>query len=153
MKFTWREGARPPTLVRDGKEVTISAEAVAKELRKLDVPSPENLLHASKASDHVLHSELWREGDQVWAQRGRMERCREIIRGIHEITTIGGKTITNRTVEFVRVKGEGIWAHMDAILADPDLEKAYLAEIEKLQQQALAKIQRYRALKSGEDGV
>jgi hypothetical protein len=150
MRFQWREGSIPPKYVRDGKEIAISAEAVAGALRDLDAPSPDNLLQASKASDHVLHWELWHEGDQVWAIRGRLDRCRHIIGAVHEVMSIGGKTITNRTVEFVRVKGEGQWAHMDAILADPALDEAYLAEVTKLQEQALAKLQRYRALKNGE---
>lgn len=150
MQFQWREGAIPPRRLHKNKEVAIDAGVVARALRELDAPSPDNLLEASKASDHVLHWELWHEGDQVWAQRGRLDRCRNIIGAVHEVVTMGGKEITTRSVEFIRVNGEGTWAHMEAILSDPAMEKAYLAEIQKLQEQALAKIQRYRALKDGE---
>ena len=150
MRFQWREGAHPPRKVVDGKEVALSADAVGTAIRELENPSPDNLLEASKVSDHVLHWELWHEGDQVWANRGRMERCRQIIGSIHEVRIIGGKTIANRAVEFVRVKGEGRWAHIEAIVQDPSLDAAYLTEIMRLQEQAHAKLARYKALKTGE---
>lgn len=148
MNFQWREGLVPPRKMRRGKAVPVTADEVAAALSELPAPSPDNLLEASKASDHVLHWELWHEGDQVWARRGRLDRCRHIIGAVHEVTIVGGRTITNRVVEFVRDRGEGKWAHIETILSDPNLDAAYLLEITRLQEQALAKIERYRLLKA-----
>jgi hypothetical protein len=148
MKYQWREGARPPHKLVDGQPATVSADEVAFALRELPAPSPDELLEASKVSDHVLHWELWHEGDQVWAARGRLDRCRQIIGAVHEVTIVGGKSITVRNVEFVRNGKDGQWAHIETILKDPALDAAYLAEITRLLEQATAKLERYRTLKS-----
>lgn len=149
MRFQWRDATPPPKRLVKGEPVAIAADDMAAALRALPAPTPANLLDASKDEDHILHWELWHEGDQVWASRGRQERCRQIIGAVQDVTIVGGKEIVNRVVEFVRVRGEPTWAHMDQILSDPELDEAYLAEITRLQQQALDKMQRYRQLKSG----
>lgn len=149
MRFQWREGTRPPHKLVDGKPATVSADEVATALRELPAPSPDELLEASKVSDHVLHWELWHEGDQVWAARGRQDRCRQIIGAVHEVTIVGGKSMTVRTVEFVRPAGrDPEWAHIETILKDPALDAAYLGEIQRLLEQAQAKLARYQILKS-----
>lgn len=149
MKFQWREGAHPPKALQGDKEVAIDAEAVIAVLHELPEPSPECLLEASKEKQHLLNYELWHEGDQVWASRGRLARCRTIIGAVHEVVLVGGHDVTIRAVEFVRTEGEGRWAHIEAIRNDVGLEAAYLIEISRLQQQALAKLEKYRALKAG----
>jgi len=136
--FTWRAGFHSPKKV--------DAEAVKQSLDKLKAPTPENLLDASKRKNHVLHDDLWSEGDQIWAQRGRMERCRHIIGAIQEVVVVGGKEISVRAVEFVRNDGNDRWVFLDAIRSDPELQQAYMAEIQRLQEQAIAKMAKLREL-------
>lgn len=138
MNYRWAEGFHPP------KNVT--PEAVKTALDKLSEPTPENLLHASKRKTHVLHEDLWAEGDQVWAQRGRIERCRRIIGAVHEVVIAGGKEISIRAVEFVKPNGTGRWATLESIRSDPDLLNAYLGEVQRLQEQATGKMQKIRDL-------
>jgi hypothetical protein len=132
MNYQWADGFHAPK--------NVAAEDVLAALGKLPEPSPENLLAASKRPKHILHDELWSEGDQVWAQRARLDRCRHIIGGVRSIDIIGGKTISTRVVEFIRPNGEGRWASMAEIVADGSLLEAYLMEIERLSQQAADKM-------------
>lgn len=139
--YRWRPGKHPP---HDAEGNVIPASAVKAALDELPEPSPERLLDASKRKRHVLHDELWGEGDQVWAQRGRLERCRHIISSVGEVIIIGGKTIEVRAVEFVRTSGaDGRWADIHAIMSDDALRAAHLASIIALQEQALAKLSRF----------
>lgn len=138
MRFEWRDGFHPPK--------NVAADDVAAAVSELPEPSPENLLDASKRKRHVLHDELWSEGDQVWAQRGRLERCRRILGGYVETIVTGGKEIQIRAVEFVRTNGEGRWASIDSIRSDPELVDAYAAEVQRLQDQASAKMAKLREL-------
>ena len=138
MSYQWREGFHPPK--------NISPEDFAAAVDNLSEPSPENLLEASKLSKHVLHDELWAEGDQVWAQRGRFERCRHILGGYCEVVVSGGKEIQIRAVEFIRSNGEGRWTTLNNIRSDPVLLEAYIAEIQRLQEQAAAKMAKVREL-------
>lgn len=138
MKYHWREGFHAPR--------GVSAEAVKKTLDVLSEPSPQMLLEASKKKQHPLHGELWSEGDQVWAQRGRAERCRHIISSIEEEINIGGVTIEIRSVEFLRVDGSRRWTQIEEIIDDPELADAYLTEIQRLQEQAAAKMAKFREL-------
>ncbi len=138
MNFEWREGFHPPK--------GVSADDVKAALDKLREPSPENLLDASKAKRHVLHGELWGEGDQVWAQRGRAEQCRRIIGAVQEVIVVGGKTIQIRAVEFIKRNGEGHWTSIDDIRQSEELRDAYMSEIQRLQEQASAKMAKFRQL-------
>lgn len=138
MNFSWREGFHPPK--------GVAADDVAAALDQLKEPSPENLLQASKAKRHVLHGDLWSEGDQVWAQRGRLERCRQILGAVKRVEIIGGKTIEVRAVEFVRLNGEDRWAKIDDILQDKSLCDAYMAGVQNLLEQASAKMSKLREL-------
>lgn len=135
-QFQWADGFHPPK--------DVPPEAVKSALDELPEISPENLLHASKAKDHVLHEDLWSEGDQVWAQRARLDRCRKIIGAVHEVIVVGGKEITVRHAEFVRTNGEGSWHTIDDITSDSALLEAYMREIQKLNEQATGKMQRLR---------
>ena len=138
MRFTWADGFHPPK--------NVSADDVAAAVSELPEPSPEKLLNASKRKRHVLYEELWAEGDQVWAQRGRLERCRRILGGFVETVVTGGKEIQVRAVEFVRTNGTGRWASIDNIRSDPELLDAYAAEVQRLQDQASAKMTKLREL-------
>lgn len=153
MTYKWREGSRPPVRMLLGKETEIPADEFAVVLRELPTNSPDApgiLLEASRSSNHVLHYEIWSEGDDVWAERARRDRCREIISSHKRVEVIGGKTIEVRTVEFVRTPEGKRWAQIDAILADEALEKAYVREIISLQEQAKNKLESFYALKFGE---
>jgi hypothetical protein len=138
VNYQWADGFRPPEKV--------SASAVRAALDALEAPTPENLLEASKRKRHVLHADLWTEGDQAWAQRARLDRCRHIIGAIVEPVVVGGKTIIVRSVEYVRVNGEGTWATLADIRNDPELRGAYVAEVQRLQEQALGKLAKLREL-------
>jgi hypothetical protein len=139
VRFEWREGFHPPS--------GVAAETVKAALDALPEPSPEALLEASKIAEHPLHGELWSEGDQLWAQRGRLEHCRRIIGAVHEVLTIGGKEITIRAVEFIRTESDkGRWIGLDGIRADPELLDAYFGEIQRLQDQAAGKMAKLRDL-------
>lgn len=137
----WREGFHAPK--------GVSADDVKATLDRLEEPSPENLLHATKAKRHPLHDAVWGEGDQVWAQRGRLEYCRRIIGAINETIVVGGKSIEIRVVEFIRTNGSGQWTSIDDIRNDPLLLDAYLAEVQRLQEQAVAKLEKVRVLMRG----
>lgn len=138
MQFKWADGFHPPK--------DVAPDAVKAAIDKLKEPTPENLLQASKRPKHVLHNDLWSEGDQVWAQRGRLERCRKIIGAVQEVVVAGGKEISIRAVEFVHLNGDGRWATIDTIRSDPELLNAYLSEIQRLQEQAVGKMQKVRDL-------
>ena len=138
MNYQWADGFRPPK--------NVSAEDVKQALDSLEEPTPENLLEASKRKRHILHADLWSEGDQAWAQRARLDRCRHIIGAVVEPIVVGGKTITVRSVEYVRANGEGRWATLTQIRSDPELREAYAAEVERLQEQALGKLTKLREL-------
>lgn len=138
MRFEWADGFHPPK--------DVSADAVKGALDLLDEPTPEALYEASKGNGHVLHDELWSEGDQAWARRGRLDRCRKIIGAVQEVVVVGGKNIQVRAVEHVRVRGEGRWASLETIRSDPDLREAYFAEVLRLQEQAAAKLTKLREL-------
>lgn len=138
MSYVWRDGFHAPK----GVDVNVVGAALA----KLSEPSPEGLLEASKGKRHVLHETLWAEGDQVWANRGRLEHCRHIIGSVHETVVVGGRELTIRAVEFVRADGEGRWAMVDNIRDNPDMLDAYFAEVVKLQEQAAGKMEKLREL-------
>lgn len=136
--YQWADGYHPP------KGVT--AEAIGEVLEALPEPTPEALFEASKSEAHVLHGHLWSEGDQVWATRARLEECRHVINGVRAVYTVGPKIITVRAIEFLREDGEGSWKHIDDILANKDLHRAYMAEIKRLQEQALNKMDAFMTL-------
>lgn len=139
MNFQWADGFHPP------KNVT--PDAVKAAIDELADPSPESMLEASKRKRHVLHEDLWAEGDQVWAQRGRLDRTRRIIGSVMETMTIGGKSISIRVVEFVRpAESDGRWATLETIRKAPELLDAYLGEVQRLQDQATAKLAKVRSL-------
>lgn len=139
MKYQWSSGFHPP------KGVTASQAMAAVDA--LPEPTPSALLDASKSKRHVLHSHLWAEGDQVWAQRARLTECRRIIGHIEEVVVIGGKTITTRSVEFVRGDREnGQWATLEQIIGSPDMMLAYLADAKRLQMQAVEKVAKIEQL-------
>ena len=142
MRYQWAEGFHPPK--------GVSVDALAAAVDELSEPSPESLLGASKRKRHVLHEELWAEGDQLWASRGRLERCRRILGGYTETIVAGGKTIEIRAVEFVRTNGTGQWTTIENIRSDPELMDAYAGEISRLMDQASAKMEKYRELLKSE---
>lgn len=139
MNYEWAEGHHPP------KGVT--ADQVKAALDDLPEPSPEAMLEASKRKRHVLHEAVWSEGDQVWASRGRLDYVRRTIAAVREIVVIGGKSISIRAVEFVKPNGEdGRWASLESIRKDPELIDAYMAEVQRLQDQAAGKMAKLREL-------
>jgi hypothetical protein len=75
------------------------------------------LLEKSKRPRHVLHEELWSQGDDVWAQKARLQRCREILGAVTSEYTIGGKVYETRAFEFVR----GAYRTIESIAEDVDL--------------------------------
>jgi hypothetical protein len=137
----WKAGSR------FGK---LDAEKVMKDVRKLEEPSPENLYEASRAKKHSLHALIWSEDDAEWAHRGRVERCREVLRGLVETMVIGGATIEVRACEWVRPESrpDGVWGTIDQIVLDADLRDAYLAEAEQLLLGATAKLRKVRQVLS-----
>lgn len=138
MNYEWAEGFHPPK--------GVGAEDVKHAVDRLKEPSPEALLQASKNKRHVLYGDLWSEGDQVWAQRGRLERCRRILGSICEVVVAGKKTISVRAVEYVRTNGDGRWFSIESIRSDPELMDAYLSEVQRLQEQATGKMEKLRQL-------
>ena len=137
MNYEWADGFHAPK--------GVSADDVKEALDKLPEPSPDALLEATKRKSHVLHGEIWGEGDQIWANRGRLERCRKIVASVCEVITVGKNDIQVRSVEFVKHNG-GHWSSLDAIRKDPDLLEAYAAEVQRLQDQASAKMSKLRQL-------
>lgn len=140
VKYRWADGFHAPK----GVEVDQVAEAI----QALPQPTPAALLSASKRKRHCLHNELWAEGDQVWAQRARLDRCRKIIASIEEVVFVGGKSLSVRSVEFVRTASDpkGAWHHVGDIMQNRELLDAYFAETERALEQAQAKVARVRAL-------
>jgi len=140
MSYQWADGFHAPK--------GLMADAVMEAIEALPVPTPEALLEASKRKRHILHEVLWSEGDQVWAQRARLDRCRKIIGAVEEVVIIGGKSIEVRAVEFIRERDTGVgrWMTMTDIMADKELLRAYLAEVVRVQEQATAKVERVRQL-------
>lgn len=136
-EFRWREGYHGPR----GLDVKAVGQAVEK------AKDPAVLFEHSKAHTHCLHSHLWSEGDQVWANRARLEECRQISMAVLREYSIGGAVYAIRAVEFVRRNGSGTWATMDQILKDSDLEDSYLGEIERLNDQAARKMEAFRQLR------
>jgi hypothetical protein len=136
-EFRWREGYHGP------RGLDVKAVGLAIEKAK----DPAVLFEHSKASTHCLHSHLWSEGDQVWANRARLEECRQISMAVLREYSIGGRTYSIRAVEYVRQNGGGTWATMNEILNDHDLEDGYLAEIERLNDQAARKMESFRQLR------
>ena len=138
MNFQWRDGFHAPKGVK--------AEDIHAAIVKLSEPSPEELYNASKKKTHVLHEAVWAEGDQVWATRGRIDYCRRIIGAVVETIVVGNRSIETRAVEFVRTNGDGRWMSIESIRSDPDLLDAYIGEIQRLQDQATAKMAKLREL-------
>lgn len=127
----------------------VDADAAWQACGKLRGPKgerPKRLLEASKKPSHVLHRDLWSEPDSVWAERGRLERCRKIIASIEEVHVKGGKTIVVRSIECVTVGGVGQWENISDIVKDPALLEAHLGAIQNLQEQAVEKMEALRAL-------
>jgi len=130
--------------------VGLDAEAVYRAVAALPDPTPENVFEDSKKPEHVLHATIWSEGDQVWANRGRIDYVRKIMRSIGEVVVVSGRTITVRSIEFVRpeARPEGLWSTLERIRADNSLLDAYEAEVIRLQEQALGKMTKLRALRT-----
>lgn len=140
-RWQWADGFHAPK--------GVAAESVVEAVGALKAPTPENLLNAAKKKGHVLHDAFWAEGDQVWANRGRLDYARHIIGSLRSVEVRGGKEISVRAVEFVRPNGEGRWAMIDDIIADPDLRDAYLAEAQMLFDQASSKMSAVRRALKG----
>lgn len=143
MKYRWRDGFHSPK--------GVPAEAVAKAVNALPEITPENLLEASKETTHVLHDDLWSEGDQAWARRGRLDRCRKIIGGYVEVFYVGGKEVTSRAVEYISYQDRDSrtvnrFVTMDQVMHDAVLVDALLNTVIRYQQEATAKLLRLRQL-------
>ena len=137
MTWFWAEGAHTPK--------GLSAEAMGEAIQQW--PTPPLMFEASKDRHHILHAELWSEGDQVWANQARLDRTRHIMGACKQQIVIGKKTITMRAVEYIHRKdGTGAWATSDMIRSDSELLEDYLAEVQKLQVQAAEKISTVLAL-------
>lgn len=123
----------------------VAPERVAEALQALEDDegriTPERLLDASKVPDSVFHEDLWGEGDQVWAQRGRRERCRQLIGCVVEVHVIGGASYETRVFEHV----SGGFMRLETIAADPDLVDELFGGVEKSLNEAQSKISRLRA--------
>lgn len=138
MAYKWREGARPPK--------NVSADVVAEAISDLgDEVQAEALLEASKKPKHVLHEDLWSEGDQVWANRARLQRCREIISSVVEEIEIGGKTYETRAYEFVR----GGYRTIQTIASDQDLIADFIQDVADQMGQFQAKLSRINQFRRG----
>lgn len=138
----WKRGSHPPK--------GVDANAFLDRLHKLPEPTPEASLAASKKKTDLLYEATWGEGDQVWANRARLEYHGQLIRSVVEPITVGGKSIEVRAVEFVRVNGDGRWAFTEDICDDPELMQAYLDAVTNLQEQALAKMAKVKDLISSQ---
>lgn len=139
-EYHWRKGFIPPK--------GVAASDVRASLGNLPEITPENLYEASKSKRHVLHTALWSEGDQEWARAARIEYCRRVISNIVEVVPVGGKSIEVRAIEFIRPEGQSRWASIEDIMADPVMRDAHLSAIQDLQEEAAAKLQRFRDLAS-----
>ena len=138
IEYFWRSGYVPPK--------GIAAVSVKEALDALPEPAPEALFEASKDASHILHEEIWSKGDQEWARVGRIEHCRKIISNLVEIISVGGREIETRVVEFVRLGSEGRWSRIEDVISDPEMRDAHLAAIQRLQDEAAAKLARFREL-------
>jgi len=142
----------PPKRLYRGKEVEITAEECAAVINALPegIPdAPDVLLEQSKNPKHLLHHEIWGDTDSECALRWRRNRCREIISGHKRVEYIGGKTIEFRSVEFVRTPEGGRWCTPEAILNDEVLEQSYIADCNRLMEQAMARLKMFKALRYG----
>jgi hypothetical protein len=123
----------------------VAAADVGRSLQGTD-KSPETLLELSKDKNHPLHEAVWGEGDQVWANRGRMELCRKVISAIRVDEITSKKTITYRMYEYI--KQTKSWHDLPEIVVDPTLDAEYqrqiMASIDELQ----SKLRRYFDLKN-----
>ena len=118
MAYKWREGSHAPK--------GVSAALAAKAIEALgEEISAEALLEQSKKPRHILHGELWSEGDAAWAQKARLQRCREIISAVVEEIEIGGKTFETRSFEFVK----GSYRTIESISASSDLISDFIEQI------------------------
>jgi hypothetical protein len=136
MSYQWRSGFHAPS--------GVSVEKFGATVEGMDNPCPEQLLEDSKKKTHVIHSHLWTEGDQVWANRARLSECRQMLSSIKKVELIGGEDVSYRVVEFL--SASKTWVKMEVILADNALLEQHFLEIEKLQQQAVSKMANLRML-------
>lgn len=139
----WKAGFHPPAGV-EPEDVAAEADKLVQAGRE---PSPENMLEGSKDQSHVLHRELWSEGDQVWAHRGRLDRVRRIMGSVVKEVTVKNRTVEIRSFEYVGTKSDGRWHPIERILDDQVLADAYLAEIVRMQMEAAGKLENFRTLR------
>lgn len=121
----------------------VSAESVWNAMQARGRYFPEQLMEDSKKIDHPLHAALWAEGDQVWANRGRLEYARKVISSLITPTVVRDRVVETRAVEFVRQR----WVPMAEIIGDPDLDEAYQQDILRQAEQLNAKLARYFELR------
>jgi len=141
VNFQWRNGFHAPK--------GVGAEDVGRAIQALPEASPEHLLQASSQEGHVLHETLWAEGDQVWARRGRLDHCRNIIGAVRAVQIVGGREIQIRAFENLQINGERHWRSIEEISDDAELRAAYLREIVRLQDQANAKLRAFQEFMDG----
>ena len=139
--YLWRPGFHAPS--------GVAPDQVAAAIENLDDRTPEALLEASSKKRHVLNKELWSESDSTWAERGRIVRCREIIRGIEIVSIVGGVTLETRAFEHVTINGGGQYMPIDEIARDEDLVDQLLQVVIEELAQTQAKLERIRGIKIG----
>lgn len=118
----------------------LRVEAVKDLQRKGWEPSPENLGRRSMQKSAPLYDHFSVLSEKDFADYGRYEHCRKIIRSVPQYEFIGGKKIEHRMVECVTIDKEKRWAFMDDILADPDMTDAYYEAVQTLLRQAQDKL-------------
>lgn len=111
--------------------------------------TPENLVQASRKRGAPLYKYFRELPDEQLLEYARYEICRSIIRNTKVDLEIGGKTISVRYVECVKVDGHKRYATVEDIAKDSGLLDAYMREIESLNEQAVNKMQRLRMLMAG----
>lgn len=121
-------------------------KAVRQLIDKGIEPSPENLLKANRRKGTPLYEYFRGIDEKTWAEFGRYETARRIIDNVPQVHFVGGVQIETRMVEVVRDKGEKRWAAMDDILSSSALRDSYMSEVQRLMEQAQAKLENLRAL-------
>jgi hypothetical protein len=140
----WARGFVPPS--------GVTPEDVMAALARLPEPSPANLLEAAKAADHVLHEHFWgKEAEKHWAKIGRDYGARKLVASVYDVQTKGGREITFRAVEVVKVDGRKRWATMEEIADDAQLMAQLIDQVIRLLEQITGKLMRLRELQTERD--
>lgn len=133
MSYKWKAGFPAPK--------GVDVEDFVAVLEQLPEPSPKNLYEASKDVEHLMHEDLWSESDAIWAERGRVDRCRHCIAAVWQYE-IDRPEDGHRCYEWIELPtGVCEWARTEDIVSDEQKLLALLKAVTGLQRQMLAKLE------------